>query len=178
MGQIADPRLRERPPAEWANIAKNKKLGLVLEDHLPELLPLRGAKPRKGDLVCCRQGALKDVWRVKSLNAGIAACIKPSNEVHPFEPTRASVESVQWPVDELLVVREFGEPIFSALVPVNALANGPPMRHGTHQSKPITTTHHSCWTICTRGSWTVFILTRFTRGRARADRPASMSDMD
>jgi len=28
-------------------------------------------------------------------------------------------------VDELLVVREFGEPIFPALVPVDAVANGP-----------------------------------------------------
>lgn len=125
IAQIADPRLRERLATEWANAAKNKKFGLVFEDHLPELLPLHGATPRKGDLVCRRQGALKDVWQVKSLNAGIATCIKPSNEAHPSEPTRAAVEPVQLPVEELLVVREFGEPIFPALVPVDAVANGP-----------------------------------------------------
>ena len=67
IAQISDPRLRERLAAEWAIAAKDKKFGLVFEDHLPELLPLHGAKPRKGDLVCRRQGALKDVWQVKSL---------------------------------------------------------------------------------------------------------------
>ena len=123
--QVSDPRLRERLATEWASASKEKKFGLVFEDHLPELLPLHGAKPRKGDLVCRRQGALKDVWQIKSINAGMATCVKPSNETHPSEPTRAAVESVQLPVGELLVVREFGEPIFPALVPVDAVANGP-----------------------------------------------------
>ncbi|MBJ2163683.1 site-specific DNA-methyltransferase [Acidovorax sp. IB03] len=125
IAQISDPRLRERLTAEWNNAKKEKKFGLVFEDHLPELLPLHGAKPRKGDLVCRRQGALKDVWQIKSIHAGVATCVKPSNEAHPSEPTRAAAEPVQFPVDELLVVREFGEPIFPALVPVDAVANGP-----------------------------------------------------
>ena len=125
IAQISDPRLRERLATEWANAAKDKKFGLVFEDHLPELLPLHGAKPRKGDLVCRRQGALKDVWQVKSLHAGMATCVKPSNDAHLSEATRAATEPVQFPVEELLVVREFGEPIFPALVPVDAVANGP-----------------------------------------------------
>ena len=125
IAQVGDSRLRERLAAEWASASKEKKFGLVFEDHLPELLPLHGAKPRKGDLVCRRQGALKDVWQIKSIHAGIATCVKPSNETHPSDPTRAAAEPVQLPVDELLVVREFGEPIFPALVPVDAVANGP-----------------------------------------------------
>ncbi|WP_180684168.1 site-specific DNA-methyltransferase [Tepidicella baoligensis] len=125
IAQISDPRLRERLTAEWNNAKKEKKFGLVFEDHLPELLPLHGAKPRKGDLVCRRQGALKDVWQIQSIHAGVATCVKPSNEAHPSEPTRAAAEPVQFPVDELLVVREFGEPIFPALVPVDAVQNGP-----------------------------------------------------
>ena len=125
IAQISDPRLRERLTAEWDNAKKEKKFGLVFEDHLPELLPLHGAKPRKGDLVCRRQGALKDVWQIKSIHAGIATCVKPSNEAHPSEPTRAAAEPMQFPADELLVVCEFGEPIFPALVPVDAVAKGP-----------------------------------------------------
>jgi hypothetical protein len=46
--QIDDPRLRERLTAEWAQAAHNRKFGLVFEDHLPELLPLHHARPRKG----------------------------------------------------------------------------------------------------------------------------------
>lgn len=125
IAQVSDPRLRERLTVEWDNASKDKKFGLVFEDHLPELLPLFSAKPRKGDLVCRRQGALKDVWQIKSIHAGVATCVKPSNEAHPSEPTRAAAEPVQFPADELLVVCEFGEPIFPALVPVDAVANGP-----------------------------------------------------
>ena len=125
IAQVSDPRLRQRLTAEWANAAKQKKFGLVFEDHLPELLPLHGAKPRKGDLVCRKNGPLKDVLQVKSIYAGMATCVKPSNETKPSEPTRATAEQVQLAVEELLVVREFGEPIFPALVPVDAVANGP-----------------------------------------------------
>ena len=124
IAQIGDPRLRERLTAEWGNAKKEKKFGLVFEDHLPELLPLHGAKPRKGDLVCRRQGALKDVWQVKQVRDGVATCIRPSSETHPSEPNRAAAEAVEFAVDGLLVVREFGEPIFPALVPVDAVANG------------------------------------------------------
>lgn len=125
IAQVGDPLLRERLAAAWDAALKEKKFGLVFEDHLPELLPLHGAKPRKGDLVCPRKGALKDVWQVKSVQSGVAFCIKPASEEHPSDPVRVAAQPVQFPVEELLVVREFGEPIFPALVPVDAVANGP-----------------------------------------------------
>ena len=125
IAQVSDPRLRERLAAEWASASKEKKFGLVFEDHLPELLPLHQVKPRKGDLVCRRSGTLKDVWQVRQVRDGVATCIRPSSETHPSEPTRAAAEPVEFAVDELLVVREFGEPIFPALMPVDAVANGP-----------------------------------------------------
>ena len=125
IGQIGDPRLRERLAVEWKAASTGKKFGLVFEDHLPELLPLPKAKPRRGDLVCRRQGALKDVWQVKSVKDGVVTCVKPQDETHPSEPTRATAEAVNFAVDEVMVVREFGEPIFPSLVPVDAVANGP-----------------------------------------------------
>lgn len=124
IAQIGDPRLRERLAAEWASASKEKKFGLVFEDHLPELLPLHSARPCKGDLVCRRSGALKDVWQVQQITDGLATCIRPSSETHPSEPNRLSAETVEFAVNDLMVVREFGEPIFPALVPVDAVANG------------------------------------------------------
>ncbi|WP_299020811.1 hypothetical protein [uncultured Tepidimonas sp.] len=56
IAQVSDPRLRERLAAEWASASKEKKFGLVFEDHLPERLPLPKARPRRGDLVCRRAG--------------------------------------------------------------------------------------------------------------------------
>jgi len=125
IAQISDPRLRERLAAEWATASQDKKFGLVFEDHLPELLPLYNAKPRRGDLVCRRHGPLNEVWQVRTVREGVATCIKPQDEAHPSEPNRAASEPVSFAVDELLVVRQFGEPIFPALVPMDAVANGP-----------------------------------------------------
>jgi len=125
IAQIDNPRLRERLTAEWASASQEKKFGLVFENHLPELLPLYDAKPRKGDLVCRRHGPLKDVWQVKSVRGGIATCFMPQDDAHPSTSTRTASEPVQFAVEELLVVREFGEPIFPALTPVDAVANGP-----------------------------------------------------
>lgn len=125
ISQIGDPRLRERLAAEWKAASTGKKFGLVFEEHLPELLPLPKARPRRGDLVCRRQGTLTDVWQVKSIRDGVVTCVKPQDETHPSEPTRATSEIVTFAVDEVLVVREFGEPIFPSLAPVEAVANGP-----------------------------------------------------
>jgi adenine-specific DNA-methyltransferase len=125
IGQISDLRLRQRLGAEWASAAKQKKFGLVFEDHLPELLPLPGTKPRRGDLVCPKNGPLTNVWQVKSMHSGVATCTKPSNLNHPSETSKHIALTEQFDVDDLLVVREFGEPIFPALVPVDAVANGP-----------------------------------------------------
>ena len=80
ISQVTDPRLRDRLAAEWAKASKDKKFGLVFEDHLPELLPLHKAKPRRGDLVCRRDGSIKDVWQVQKIKDGFALCIKPGNE--------------------------------------------------------------------------------------------------
>lgn len=124
ISQISDPRLRERLSAEWKAASHGKKFGLVFEDHLPELLPLYKAKPRRGDLVCRKQGQLKDVWQVKGIKEGVVTCVKPQNEIDPSEPSRATTETISFSVDELLVVRQFGEPIFPALVPVDEVANG------------------------------------------------------
>jgi hypothetical protein len=126
IGHFDDPRLRERLAAEWTNASKEGKFGLAPEEHLPELPPLHSAKPRKGDMAACRQqSALEDVRQAESLNAGRTACVKPGDDAHPSEPTRAAAEPVQFPVKELLVACEFGGPVFPAPVPVDGVANGP-----------------------------------------------------
>ncbi len=125
ISQIGDRRLRERLATEWAQASQSKKFGLVFEDHLPELLPLHQAKPRKGDLVCRRQGALKEVWQVKNVKDGVITCVKPKDDTHPSEPTRSAAEPVSFAVEEMLVVREFGEtrPMFPDMVIVRKHSN-------------------------------------------------------
>ena len=75
--QVDDLRLRERLAAEWVAASQEKKFGLVFEDHLPELLPLHKARPRRGDLVCRRDAPLTEVWQIRRINDGLATCVKP-----------------------------------------------------------------------------------------------------
>ena len=118
IAQIEDPRLRERLRQEWAAATKEKKFGLVFDPHLPELLPLSGVRPRRGDLVARRAGPLTDLYRVRRLREEIVICVRP-------EGAAAAGDPWEFPVDELLVVRQFGEPIFPALVPMGSVQNGP-----------------------------------------------------
>ena len=118
IAQIEDPRLRERLRQEWVAATKEKKFGLVFDPHLPELLPLPGVRPRRGDLVARRAGPLTDLYRVRRLREEIAICVRP-------EGAAAAGDPWEFPVDELLVVRQFGEPIFPALVPMGSVQNGP-----------------------------------------------------
>jgi adenine-specific DNA-methyltransferase len=91
-------------------------------------LPLYKVRPRRGDLVCKRGGPLTDLWQVRRISDGFAICVKPKFDVGtakaPSEKDSAA-EKFKLPVADLLVVRQFGEPIFPSLVPVDAVQNGP-----------------------------------------------------
>jgi adenine-specific DNA-methyltransferase len=114
IAQIEDQTLRQRLTEKLARLTKNKKFGLVFEDHLPELMPLYSAKVVRGSLVARKVGPLLDIWRVISVDKGEAYCIQ-----------RTTGHQAKIAVDDLVVVRQFGEPIFPALVPVDCVANGP-----------------------------------------------------
>jgi adenine-specific DNA-methyltransferase len=114
IAQIEDRTLRERLRVEVNRIAKEKKFGLVFEEHLPELTPLYKAEVRKGNMVAKRGEDLSDLWRVLSVSEGQAVCIN-----------NGSGEKSRFPVEELMVVANFGEPIFPTLVPMDRVQNGP-----------------------------------------------------
>ncbi len=114
IAQIEDKALRSRLRTEVNRITKQKKFGLVFEEHLPELTLIYSAKVKKHSKVAMRGGPLTDVWRVLSVRDRVAHCRNVG-----------SGESREIPVDDLVVVRQFGEPIFPALIPVDRVQNGP-----------------------------------------------------
>ncbi|WP_295435782.1 site-specific DNA-methyltransferase [uncultured Thiodictyon sp.] len=118
IAQVQEPRLREQLRREWAQAQKTRKFGLVFDRHLPELVPIPQARPRRGDLVARTGGTLTDLWRVRRVSEGMAHCVRPEGAPGAGDPW-------DWPVDELTVVRQFGEPIFPALVPMDQVQNGP-----------------------------------------------------
>ena len=113
IAQIEDKALRERLRGEADRIVKEKNFGLVFEEHLPELTPIYSAKVRRQSSVALRTGPLEDLWRVQSIRNGDTICRNFGSGVMR-----------EIPVEDLVVVRKFGEPIFPALQPVDRIQNG------------------------------------------------------
>jgi adenine-specific DNA-methyltransferase len=114
IAQVEDEALRARLQAEADRLTKEQEVGLFFEEHLPELIPIYSANVRKGSLVALRGKVLTDVWHVLSVAKGKADCLN-----------RARGEQREVPVEDLVVVRQFGEPIFPSLVPIDRVKNGP-----------------------------------------------------
>jgi adenine-specific DNA-methyltransferase len=112
IAQVEDAALRARLESELDRLAKKKKFGLVFEEHLPELTPVYSAKIRKGCLVALKGKSITDIWRVVSVSKTQAWCLNLS-----------SGDKQEIPVTNLVVVRQFGEPIFPSLVPVDKVQN-------------------------------------------------------
>lgn len=114
IAQIQDESLRERIEKEVNKLAKQKKFGLVFEDHIPECTPLYDIPVKRGALVALKGGNIKENYFVKSISGGVAQCVN-----------KASGESVEFAVDNLVTVAEFGEPIYPYLKPVDSICNAP-----------------------------------------------------
>ena len=112
IAQVEDKALRERLKLETDRITKEKKFGLVFEEHLPELTPLDNTEIRLGSRVAKRGEGLNNLFRVLSIKGDQAECIDNSGAKYLFS------------VKELVAVANFGEPIFPTLTPVNRVQNG------------------------------------------------------
>ncbi len=112
--QIADPDLRDRIQKEVDKLSKQKKFGLAFEEHLPECTPLYDIPVKRGAKVALKTGGVEDFYHVLSLNGGKARCIK-----------RGQTETMEFPVDELVTIAEFGDPIYPYLKPLDSVCNAP-----------------------------------------------------
>lgn len=72
--QIENSELRLRIQQEVAKMSKQRKFGLVFEDHVPENIPLYELPIRRGLRVAKRDGDIRDNYQVLSLKDGIAEC--------------------------------------------------------------------------------------------------------
>ena len=73
--QIEDKILRERLQQEAVRLSKQKKFGLVFEDHIPECTPLYGVAICKGSLVAIKGEDIRDVYLVSAISNGTALII-------------------------------------------------------------------------------------------------------
>ena len=114
IAQIENPELRARIQAEVDRMNKQKKFGLVFEEHLPECTPLYDIPAKRGALVALKTGKVSEVYRVLKIKGDEAECRKKdADEIATFK------------VNELVTVAEFGDAIYPYLKPMDSVCNAP-----------------------------------------------------
>ncbi|ART70521.1 site-specific DNA-methyltransferase [Mycobacterium dioxanotrophicus] len=113
IGRIQDESLRNRLASEVELLRGSRRFGLVFDRHLPESVRLTDHPIRKGIRVALRDESTAETWTVDRFT----------------DRTRKvavlSGDGGERPVAELVVVREFGEPIYPGLQSVQRIPNGP-----------------------------------------------------
>ena len=112
--QIENPDLRARIAAEVEKLAKQKKFRLVFEEHLPECTPLWDIPVKAGRKAALKTGHVNDFYTVLKIEDGVATCLNKDKSA-----------TAEFPVEELVCVAEFGEPIYPYLKPIDTVCNAP-----------------------------------------------------
>lgn len=114
INQIENAELRERIQKEVDKLSKQKKFGLVFEEHLPECTPLYDVPVRRGSKVARKHGEVNEIYEVLKLDGDNATCLK-----------RGETDAVTIAMDELVTIAEFGEPVYPCLKPIDTVCNAP-----------------------------------------------------
>lgn len=116
ISQIQDETLRNRIQEEVSKMAKQKKFGLVFEEHMPESTPLYDMPIKRGCNVMRRDSKDdKSIYVVLKVEDDTAVCVKPEQKD----------EAVTFELKDIVRVAEFGEPIYPYLKPLDSVCNAP-----------------------------------------------------
>ena len=112
--RVEDVELRSRLEEEINKLSKQKKFGLVFEEHQPECTPLYEMPITVGKNVALKSGRIDDVYTVIAINGLKALCVNTVTK-----------EQMETELDELVVSAQFGEPIYPYLKPIDSVCNAP-----------------------------------------------------
>jgi adenine-specific DNA-methyltransferase len=110
---ISEPRLREEFSREVKKLKAAKKFGLVFEEHLPETTRVLSLRPQLGDSVAFKSTDHNELWQV-AVAKGTALELR----------REGTSEERTVKLDDVVVVRRFGEAIFPSLVPIDRIERG------------------------------------------------------
>lgn len=112
IGRIQDESLRTRLANEVELLRGSRRFGLVFDRHLPESVRLSDYPIRKGIRVALRDESIADTWTVERFTD------------RTREVAVLSGDGGERLASDLIVVREFGEPIYPGLHSVERIQNG------------------------------------------------------
>ena len=116
--RIDNPALRKQIADEVDKLNKQKKFGLVFEEHLPESTVLYDIPVKRNGKVAKlkenREPDLKEIYTVAKIDGENAICVKDG-----------SSDALSIPVSELVSIAKFGDPIYPYLKPIDTVCNAP-----------------------------------------------------
>lgn len=116
ISQIQDETLRNRIQEEVSKMAKQKKFGLVFEEHMPESTPLYDMPIKRGCNVMRRDSKDdKSIYVVLKIEGDTVVCVKSEQKD----------EAVTFELKDIVRVAEFGESIYPYLKPLDSFCNAP-----------------------------------------------------
>lgn len=135
LNKITNPELRAKLQSEIDHIQKQKRFGLVFEDHLPEATLLYDIEVRRGQKVTLKINPLKQKFEVLSISNGVARCIsldesEEQTEVNieervSYTNRQCDANFFSFNVNELLPYADFGDPIYPYLQSLDKIKNAP-----------------------------------------------------
>ncbi|MEW1951050.1 DNA methyltransferase [Pseudarthrobacter sp902506025] len=114
IAMIPDEKLRNDIQAQVSKLTAKASFGLVYQEHHPETVQLPGFKVTRGSKVVFKDGTTPGIWTVLKLADDIATIVRTGDT---NERTTANVEN-------LVLIREFGDPIYPGLKSVGSVTRG------------------------------------------------------
>ena len=111
---IPDEALRGQIREALKKQNQQKKFGLVFEDHIPESTVLYDVPVKAGSTVALRGGDVSKQMKVLAIDGEVAHCISLPEK-----------EPVDQPLESLVSVAKFGEPIYPYLKQLDTVCNAP-----------------------------------------------------
>ncbi|TFC63854.1 site-specific DNA-methyltransferase [Cryobacterium sp. TMT2-4] len=109
INKIEDPSLRARLAEQVRVLTERKEFGLVFQDHTPEAIEVPGLAPRRDDIVRRRGDTGRVNHTVRSVSGHSATIV----ELDEFGGVAG--EQFKAGIDELVLVKDFGQPIYAGL---------------------------------------------------------------
>lgn len=121
--RVSDPQLRAELTSAVAEVRRTKDFGLVFESHLPETGRLPSHPVRRGVKVTERAKNEDSLYLVASIN-GPSAKLLPLRDADGVAIPAEEQMPVELSLTELVVVAEFGDPVYPGLRSVGSVGRG------------------------------------------------------
>ena len=121
IAQIENPELRVRIQVEVDRMNKQRKFGLVFEEHLPECVPLYGMPIKKGCKVALKTGKINEFYTVMQVEGDNVYCTDKKES-----------QLINFLKQDIVCIAEFGEPIYPYLKQIDNIYNSDDKDLPTH----------------------------------------------